>query len=112
MKFKSSNQRKAVMAKLRNIPMRDIIDLNEKKGRFFFSPSSVKFFNSRFGGTAVEKVGTKRAFFITSEKGPHKPRAYSVRKVNLKTGVVDTVGRFNMHTKSQAKKKLNIILKN
>ena len=111
MKFKSSNQRKAVMAKLKNIPMRDIINLNEKKGKFWFKPKTLKFFNSRFGGTVVEKVGTKRAFFVSSEKGPNEQRRYSVRKVNLKTGDIDTVGDFNRMTELQAKKKLKTILK-
>ena len=140
MRFKPDRQRKAVMAKLNSnrsnynfsnsttvntkkdvnivrfntekvttIPMREIEEKNRKAEKYWFSPDTLKFFKSRYGGTAYKKGNY--AYFISSEKAPYGERKYTIRKANLKTGGIDTVGDFNKMTKSQADKKLKTILK-
>jgi len=75
--------------------------LNARKGRFWFSPDTLRFFRSRYSDTAT-KVDDK-AYFTSSERGPSGIRKYSVRVCNMETGAIDTVGKFqDFDTRAQA----------
>jgi hypothetical protein len=93
------------------IRMTELMDLNAKAGQYFFSPDTMKFFDSRVGGEAFVK--DDKAFFITSEKFSDRlehisePRKFTIRSMDMRTGSVSTVGEFQgFSTESQAKKKL------
>jgi len=80
--------------------IKDIKRANAKAGRHFFEPATMRFFNSVVGRTVYQGVGG--VFFLTSEKGPHGPRRYTVRQFNPQGGDVSTVGEFNVLTKDEA----------
>ncbi len=86
----------------------DVMSLNAKKGMFFFSPDTLKFFNSRILGGELQ--GNNKNLFITSEKQPSFRgektfRRFSIRKVNKKSGDISTVGEFQQFaTQKQAEK--------
>lgn len=65
---------------------------NKKAGRYFFSPDTMAFFNSKVHGDLFPvRAGT---FFITSERGPHqRERSYTVRFIDA-DGDVDSVSEF------------------
>lgn len=65
----------------------EIIAANKANGGHFFDEDTMRFFDSR---VYDRTYGT---FFVTSEKGPHGPRAYTVRQA-MPDGSVDTVGKF------------------
>ncbi len=64
----------------------------------WFDPDTLRFFKSRIG--ALRVIG-KIWLFISSEKGPHGPRAYTVRRMDEK-GSIDNVGEFMEHTRGSA----------
>jgi hypothetical protein len=91
--------------------MSDVMEINAKSGQYFFSPDTMRFFDSRVGGEAFVKGGN--AYFITSEKFTDpvehisNPRKFTIRSMDMRTGSVSTVGEFQgFSTESQAKKKL------
>lgn len=83
----------------------DVKRINREAGQFFFSPESMKFFESR-----IETKGLliKNRFFITSEQfisstGQKAPRKFTVRELNRETGGITTVSKFNeISTKKEA----------
>lgn len=70
----------------------------------------MRFFHSRVSQTAIVKHGF--AYFVSSEQREHDtPRKYTIRKANLETGNIDTVGEFHHYNTSiEAKKALQEIL--
>lgn len=87
------------------IPMSKIKALNHLKGKYFFSRDTMRFFRSR----VVSKNATDDGLFITSEQGPleNSPRKYTVRRADLETGDIETVGPFNHYlTLQEAKEAL------
>jgi hypothetical protein len=61
---------------------------NKAAGSHFFSPNTMRFFNS-----IIESSLYKNQCFITSEKPPHGPRIYRVRKVKGNDGsIIDSIG--------------------
>jgi len=89
------------------IDISTIKERHEKAGYHFFEKSAKRFFDSKIGKNAyVDKKGDN-AYFITSEQFHHygegrsDPRKYSVRKANLRTGEVDTVGEFQSYPDSK-----------
>jgi len=84
----------------------DVISLNKERGQFFFSPDTIKFFNSKILGGSLK--GKNKNLFITSEKRPSFKgettfRKFSIRKVNKTTGSIETVGEFQQFgTQNQA----------
>jgi len=116
--------KKRPLEQFHTIPMRNIMDLNEKHGGFWFSDDTVEFFNSEFGSSVYAKTPTSDvAYFISSEKQPSIrgtsrieaqsfPRKFSIRSVNLKNGAVDTVNDFGEYsTQKKAEKVLVEMLK-
>ena len=111
---KSNNDSNIKLRNIKTIPLSDLQNLNRRSGFFFFSQDTTRFFRSRYPDEAIIKGND--AFFITSEKfvssdGTSQPRKFTIRKANLSTGDVDTVGEFQQFSsKSQAEKSLNKIL--
>ena len=71
--------------------MAQIKQANRDAGQHFFERGTMRFFRS--------KVATRRpingAYFVTSEQfDDNSPRLYTVRRVDLQTGKIDTVGEF------------------
>jgi len=56
--------------------MAEIKAANKAAGRFFFSPDTMRFFESRI------EAGPFNNRFVTSEKPPHEPRRFTVRTAN------------------------------
>ncbi|MCB2189326.1 MAG: hypothetical protein KQJ78_23150 [Deltaproteobacteria bacterium] len=74
--------------------LRDVINLHEDAGGYFFSPGARRFFKSRVGET-IHPVLPERTqvFFVTSEVPPHGNRAYKVRHFDSQLPArVTTVG--------------------
>ena len=84
---------------------------NRDKGKYWFSPETTRFFDSRYPSCAY-KSGSL-AYFITSERFRHDyPRLYTIRVCDLTTGGIDTVGEFQQYgTRQQAERALKKLLK-
>lgn len=92
------------------ISIEEVKRVNREHGKFYFSVGTMRFFKSRVSKQAY-KVGNK-AYFITSERGPHMARKWSIRVADLTTGKIDTVGEFQeFNTNREAKKELERICK-
>jgi len=59
----------------------------------WFEKGAMRFFKTRLGDKAYAD-GVGGAFFVSSEQGPHGPRAYSVRRYSAERCSVGTVGEF------------------
>jgi len=96
---------------MKTISINQIKYLNKTIGHFFFSPSTIRFFHSRVGQTAY--VANGMAYFVTSEQREHDtPRKYTIRKANLKSGDICTVGEFQAYdTNAKAMSVLKTLLK-
>jgi hypothetical protein len=82
-----------------------IRDADHRAGRFFFSPSTMKFFNSRILPTVYQGPGG--IYFITSEQfrgsnGVSDPRKYTVRQFIPEPVDIRTVAGFNQMSKQEA----------
>ena len=81
----------------------DVMKGNENNCRYFFSPSTMRGFNSRICGDMQGK------YFISSEKntgilsGTNYPRLYTVREVSEDFGI-KTVGKFQEYSSISAAK--------
>jgi hypothetical protein len=95
----------------KTISINQIKDLNARKGYYFFSPNTIRFFHSRTDRTAI--IVNHEAYFITSEQREHNtPRKYTIRKAILETGDITTIGKFHSYdTHKQAKNALMNIIK-
>ena len=80
----------------------DIKRANREAGRFWFSPATLRFFESRILPSVYEGPGG--IYFITSEQGPHGPRAYTVRRFFPGRATIGTVGPFNESTLAECRK--------
>ena len=80
-------------------------------GSYFFSPDTMRFFNSR-----VSNNVWGGRYFITSERYDYNtPRRYTVREFTYSNGVLefDTVGEFQeFPTMSQALKRISELINN
>lgn len=70
--------------------------INKRNGYQWFSRGSMAFFQTKIHGDLLQIDGRFWAF-ITSEKPPHAPRAYSVRVFDADSGRVETIGEFCAH---------------
>jgi hypothetical protein len=82
---------------------------NKKAGHYFFSPETMKFFNSKaYGIIKTTKAG---AFFITSEifeaSDGSKEKTYKIRFCHL-SGIIDTK-KIGFKTYDEAKICLNLL---
>ena len=86
----------------------DVKRLNKETGHYFFSPDTMRFFESR-----IETSLLKGNYFVTSELAPHDTeRKYTLREVDWNSGDINTIGDFYSHDSiDDAKKALNEYLK-
>ena len=90
------------------ISMHDIRRAAERSGSHWFDPSTMRFFRSRLAQVGyVSEKESNVAFFVSSEQyravsGGLLPRRYSVRRVDLTTGRVRTVGEFQAFASSSS----------
>lgn len=80
----------------------EIKKANKEAGGFWFTTGTLNYFNS----TILPKVyeGPGGIYFITSERGPHRPRAYTVRQWHPSYSGIGTVGEFNVLGINEARK--------
>lgn len=77
----------------------EIKQINREKGCHFFDRDTMRFFCSRVHGPGY-RFGESRVLFVTSEQfvddwnGYSEPRKYTVRIMDLDTGTVDEIGKF------------------
>jgi hypothetical protein len=62
-------------------------------GRHWFDADTMRFFRSRLADFGYQS-GDGHIYFVTSEKGPHMKRAYTVRCLTGPKGNINTVGEF------------------
>jgi len=79
--------------------MAEVMVANERAGQFWFSPSTMRWFQSR-----VESELIDGRYFVTSEQQPMgyeddepHPRLFTVRVVSDKGAHIETVGEFQQH---------------
>jgi hypothetical protein len=74
----------------------DIKTANRVAGRYFFSPSSMRFFRSRISERVHQGPGG--IYLVTSEQFDHaSPRLFTVRRFLPGKADIDTVGSFQEH---------------
>lgn len=78
----------------------DIQTAVRNSGSHWFDPSTMRFFKCR----VLDEVysGPGGVYFVSSERGPHGPRRYTVRQ--FIGDKIDTVGEFNELTKGTAQR--------
>lgn len=104
----SSGRRKMTVASV--IPIYRVKAANTNAGQHFFDKDTMRFFNSKVAPEAYTKDG-KTAYFITSEQHGNESRKYTVRKMDMETGSITTVGEFQEHDSlSEAKRTVSKIL--
>lgn len=81
------------------VRLADVKDCASKCSSHWFEPGSMRFFKTGLPETAyVDGLGG--AYFITSEKGPSGPRAFSVR--HYAKCSINTIGEFQGYKTSAA----------
>ena len=81
---------------MKTISIDQIKYLNKQKGMYWFSPDTLRFFHSRVSQNAYVVNGM--AYFISSEqRKSDTPRKYTIRKANLESGDICTVGEFQAY---------------
>ncbi len=94
---------------METVDIGDIERLNAQRGKHWFEADTLRFFRSRHADTATVKDG--QAYFTSSERGPGMSRRYSVRRMDMATGSVESVGSFQEYaTLSQAKAALKLAI--
>lgn len=85
------------------IDINDIKLLNKQKGKFWFSPDTMRFFKSRVAQEAYVTNDDLYALFVSSESSPFDKgkRFYTVRVCNMKTGEIDNVCDFKEYRSGQ-----------
>lgn len=92
--------------------LQDFKRFNERQGFNWFKPNTMRFFKSRVSEASFIVVDPDTAYFISSEPSPQGERRFSIRKANLITGNVDTVGEFmEYETMAQARGALKRLVK-
>lgn len=69
----------------------EIREANDKGGFYFFSPETMRFFNSRVLPGVYHDTANERTLFVTSERFEEEPRRYTLRYAAL-NGDVGTLG--------------------
>lgn len=97
--------------KVKRLTIRDIKELNRKRGQHWFSPSTMRFFNSRVPSDNTPLINNQ--YFISSERMDWEhPREYSIRRWSGREKNIDTIGEFgSFKSRQQAMRKLKELLK-
>jgi hypothetical protein len=82
------------------VDIQQIKRANSDAGFYWFEPDALRFFRSRVSETTY--CGKGGIFFVSSEKGPHTERAYTVRQFLPDTGDITTCGPFNVLSRAVA----------
>lgn len=87
------------------IPMEDVVDKYKELQPLgqFFSPSTIAFFHSGLPKQAYYVEGLS-AYFVTGERQLGHGRRYTVRKLDWRSGEIDTIGPFNVFYRAEARK--------
>ena len=86
--------------------LREIEEANRRAGQHWFEKDTMRFFKSKVLGPVYGGH-----YFVSSEKGPHGGRAYSVRKAT-RHGKIETVGKFQQYTSAaQARRAIERLVK-
>jgi catabolite regulation protein CreA len=80
----------------------DVKRIAESKGSHFFKPDTMRFFKSRVSDEVYQAANSTLLYFVTSERGPDMPRRFSVRRFDIETGSINTVGEHNSYTRYKA----------
>lgn len=80
----------------------DIERANYNAGFHWFDASTTRFFRSRVLKTVYQGKGG--VFFVSSEKGPHGERRFTIRKFNPMTADISTFGPFNELSRDRAQR--------
>jgi hypothetical protein len=96
--------------KVKVLTIKDIKELNRKHGQHWFSPSTMRYFNSRVPLDNTRLINNE--FFITSERFSYDhPREYSIRRWSGREKNIDTIGEFGaFKSRQQAMRKLKELL--
>jgi hypothetical protein len=76
--------------------MAAVKERNRRTGHSFFEADTLRFFDGTVGRTLY---GGR--FFVTSEKGPHGPRRWTVRRAN-QDGTITTCGVFQQYASGES----------
>jgi len=86
----------------------EVKELNARNGNYWFSPGTMRFFNSRIC-KRVEVKGNK-AYFVSSERYIGCDRLCTLRACNLDMGNILTIGEYMAYpTRALAMKELDKI---
>jgi hypothetical protein len=95
-----------------SISIEQIKEASQKGSKHYFDKSTMQFFKSRVSKTALYNRDSGIAYFITSEQFEKQSRKYSIRKINMHTGNIETVGEFGeFNTRLEAWQNIIKILK-
>ncbi len=73
-----------------------VVHANDEAGRHWFEADTMEFFKTRLESDLIGGC-----YFITSERGPYGPRAFSIRLAD-EDGHIQTVGEFMEHETLEA----------
>lgn len=80
------------------IDIEEIKELNRRKGLYWFSPRTTRYFHSCYPKNAYHADEDHNAYFVSSERMDDScPRLYSIRVCDMDTGSIDTVGEFQAY---------------
>lgn len=68
--------------------LRDVVRANDEAGQHWFETDTMEFFKTKLETDLIDG-----RYFISSERGPHFPRAFSIRMAD-EDGHIETVGDF------------------
>jgi len=86
-------------------------DYYRRRQGHWFDADACRFFGTKFVSGFHDLPALGATLFITTEKGPHGPRAASIRAYIWKSAEVETLGEFNVHTTKTARNALAIIVR-
>ncbi len=72
--------------------LHDVMEANDQAGRHWFEDDAMQFFKTRLESDLIDG-----RYFITSERGPNGPRAYSIRMAD-EDAHIQTIGDFMDHS--------------
>ena len=80
----------------------DLRSANKQAGMHWFSPATMRFFKSKVASRLRSGDG-KTGYFVTSERQSEtRPRLFTIRKADLVTADIDTVGEFQGYATRRA----------